>query len=222
MGSRGRDFGRHSFERRGIEGRAQAGLWWLATVAVAISALGLVVVHAGLSLNERAILSTLRLRAVTQARGAADYPVSFYVEGADAGWRQALRVTDPLSPGLLVPLGAMAGALWWWRWGRRWSSAPELALLLVVAPLALYAPVRLPRIAEAVVQETPPGVEIAREADAGTAPGRGWGRGADRLAGRRRPSRPGPMPGCPWPRTSRPGAGRRPWARTRTPSPTAC
>ena len=189
-------------------------------MAVAFSALGLVAVHAGLRLNERAILNTLRLRAVTQARGTADYPVSFYVEGADAGWRQALRVTDPLSPGLLVPAERDGGRPVVVALGTAHGRArPRLALLLVVAPLVLYGPVRLPGIAEAVVQETPPSVEIAREADAGAGPGR---RGGDRLAGRRRRSRPGPTPGCPWRRTSRPDAGRTPWARTRTSSPTAC
>lgn len=92
--------------------------WWPSVVLLVLTTTGLGAVHGALRWNERAILNTGRLRAVTQARPGDDYPTSFYVEGVDAAWRRALRATNPLHPGLLVPLGAFAGTLWWWRWGQ--------------------------------------------------------------------------------------------------------
>jgi hypothetical protein len=138
-------------------------LWWAATALFVLGTLSLGAVHAGLRLNERTLLNNLRLRAMSQAR-TPDYPVGFYVAGADAGWRQALRATDPLSPGLVVPLAALAGTLWWWRWGCAGRRAQEIGLLLGVAPLLLYGQVRLPAIPAEVVRETPASVDIAKDA----------------------------------------------------------
>ncbi|MDQ3701107.1 MAG: hypothetical protein M3442_09335, partial [Chloroflexota bacterium] len=75
--------------------------WWAAVVLLILATAGLGAVHGALRWNERAILNTGRLRAVAQARPGDDYPTSFYVEGVDAAWRQALRATNPLHPGLL-------------------------------------------------------------------------------------------------------------------------
>ena len=150
--------------RRAPTLRGAAGaLWWLAAVLLVLGVLGFGAVNTALRQNERVLLNNLRLRALSQPR-TVDYPVSFYVEGADAGWRQAVRVTDLRSPGLLVPLAALLGTLWWWRWGRRTPWGQGAGLALAVAPLVLYGQVRLPGIPAAVVAETPQSVGLAREA----------------------------------------------------------
>jgi hypothetical protein len=142
----------------------RAGWGWRAGAALLLLALaGFGAVQVGLRLNERTLLTNLRLRAVTQAR-PGDYPVSFYVEGVDATWRQALRATNPLSPGLLIPLGAAAGTFWWWRWGRGTGHERGAALLVVAVPLLCYGQERLPGIPAQVVREVPPSVAIARQA----------------------------------------------------------
>ncbi len=139
--------------------------WWLGAVLLALTTAGFGALQAALRLNERYVLNAGRLRAISQAR-SGDYPTSFYVEGVDAAWRQALRATNPLHPGLLIPLCAFAGALWWWRWGRNGSHPRAMAVAAGALPLLLYGQVRLPAIPAAVVREASPGGVVVQGAGA--------------------------------------------------------
>lgn len=134
------------------------GMWRRAVTGFILLCAAFAVAHVGLRAAEARILGWGHARALSQVVGRSypgDYPPEHYLATFDAAWRQTLRATNPLHPGLLVPLLSLLAALWWWQnaqhTGRR--RAARTALLCAALPLVTYGQLRLPAIPAATVQE---------------------------------------------------------------------
>jgi hypothetical protein len=87
----------------------------VAALCLALLALGLAGASLGLRLFEPRLRFSLQMRALAGMR-PRDYPAAHYLATADASWNQVLRSVNPARPETLVPLLALAGAVWWWGW----------------------------------------------------------------------------------------------------------
>ncbi|HEX2035548.1 MAG TPA: hypothetical protein VHS99_15340, partial [Chloroflexota bacterium] len=160
-GSRvGRELGTRNSELGTRLWRVAAGAWLAAVVIFGAAQLLL-------RANTAWLVTTGRMRVMTQFR-SGDYPLSFYIDSFDAAWRQLLQATNPLHPGLALPLLSIGAGLWWWRWGRGRPRAVVTAMAVAILPLMAYGQVRLPAIPAAVVREVPASAAALRPPDGGS------------------------------------------------------
>ena len=145
--------------------------------------------HLALRFVEPPIVRWGQFQALSRA-AAREYPPEHYLATFLAAWRQVLRATNPLEPGLLLPLAACGLAIWWWRPPHRAPPRSEsaglqseacpraqrrvphpptsasrraaAALLCTGLPLLAYGQVRLPAIPASVVEESVPSAALAR------------------------------------------------------------
>ncbi len=149
--------------------RAPHAWRWVAVGTVVL----LTASFAGANALLRYVQPRVLVPGATRALGAAtgrEYPPEHYLNTFLAAWFQVLRATNPLEPGVFIPLAALGGAAWWWGWQWPFLSAPAArpaaglfaeadrarwgAVTLVALPLLAYGQVRLPAIPAPVVRES--------------------------------------------------------------------